>query len=174
MSKFENALEFVLPLEGGYNNIKEDAGGATNYGISLRFLKSVGEDLNGDGHVDINDIVEITHSQSAELYKKYFWDHYKLYNIQDQFIANRAFSFFVNMRGKTAATIFQRAVRACGFDIVEDGILGTKSFNLINSIHPSVYLPALRSEAAAVYRLIVANNQTQSKFLNGWLKRAYL
>ena len=35
---FQNAVKKVIQMEGGYNDIKEDRGGATNYGISLNFL----------------------------------------------------------------------------------------------------------------------------------------
>ena len=31
MSNFSNALEYLFWIEGGYNNHKNDAGGATSY-----------------------------------------------------------------------------------------------------------------------------------------------
>ena len=50
MSHFEKAVEKVLEHEGGYVDHKADPGGATNYGISLRFVKqSTGIDLDVDG-----------------------------------------------------------------------------------------------------------------------------
>ena len=47
MSTFEDAIPTILRHEGGFNNDPVDAGGATNYGVSLRWLKAQGllEDL---------------------------------------------------------------------------------------------------------------------------------
>ena len=44
MANFESAIKKTLKHEGGYNEVKGDAGGATNFGISLRFLKSIFKD----------------------------------------------------------------------------------------------------------------------------------
>ena len=49
MSLFDKCLKIVLIHEGGYSDDPDDPGGTTNYGISLRFLKSVGLEL---GDVD--------------------------------------------------------------------------------------------------------------------------
>ena len=45
MGNFEKAHEFTSRWEGGYVNHAADPGGATNFGISLRFLKSQGLDI---------------------------------------------------------------------------------------------------------------------------------
>ena len=72
---FDDALAHVLGNEGGYNDIDNDKGGATNFGISLRFLQLADEDLDGNGHVDVNDIRNITRLQAEVLYREYFWEH---------------------------------------------------------------------------------------------------
>ncbi|UCD23789.1 MAG: hypothetical protein JSW51_12245, partial [Gemmatimonadota bacterium] len=54
--KFDWALACVLHHEGGFVNNPNDPGGATDFGVSLRFLRSVGEDIDGDGDIDIDDI----------------------------------------------------------------------------------------------------------------------
>ena len=41
MVSFDTAVEFVLKNEGGLVENENDAGGITNFGISLRFLKSL-------------------------------------------------------------------------------------------------------------------------------------
>ena len=54
--RFEEAIKVILKHEGGYSNDKDDPGGATDYGISLRFLQDHDIDLNGDGKVNEMDI----------------------------------------------------------------------------------------------------------------------
>ena len=125
MSNFYDALNNVLIHEGGFVNHAADKGGATAYGISIRFLSGLPKlagDVNGDGHVDILDIQSLTEQSAAEFYKKYFWDHYRLGEIRDQRVAQKLFNFFVNMRGKTAGLIGQRAANDLGAGLVEDGI----------------------------------------------------
>lgn len=51
MSNFDTAIITVLRHEGLFVNDSDDAGGATHYGVSLRWLKSIG-DLDNDGFVD--------------------------------------------------------------------------------------------------------------------------
>ena len=54
MKKFEEAWSYVKENEGGYVNDKNDKGGATKYGVSLRFLKGLERDegdINGDGEL---------------------------------------------------------------------------------------------------------------------------
>ena len=72
MSNFEFAHKFTSKWEGGFVDHKNDPGGATNYGVSLRWLKNEGIDIDGDGKIDINDIKALTPSKAAELFKKEF------------------------------------------------------------------------------------------------------
>ena len=50
---WKRAADHVLKVEGGYVDDANDAGGATNWGISLRFVKQSGVDLDIDGDGDI-------------------------------------------------------------------------------------------------------------------------
>ena len=49
MSHFDTAIKKVLKHEGGYVDHKNDPGGATKYGISLRFIRQSNTDLDLDG-----------------------------------------------------------------------------------------------------------------------------
>lgn len=172
---FEKALETVFEHEGGYNDVKGDKGGATNYGISLRFLKLADEDIDGDGHVDANDIRALTLESAAGLYKEHFWDHYKLARVETLQLSTKMLDIFVNMRGRTAAKVCQRALEDCGHNLAVDGILGRISFGLLNEEmdrRAERLIDYIRHQQAAVYRRIVQNNPTQEKFLRGWLNRA--
>ena len=181
---FDAAFYDLMFWEGGDNVTSDevDAGGTTKYGISLRFIKNIPlseSDIDGDGHVTERDIRSLTSETAKAFYRKYFWLHYQLGNIDSEPVAVKLLNIFVNMRGRSAGRIAQRALKACGvFDVKEDGYLGPLSFDAINELTVSnslvaMYLAAIRSEQAGFYRLVVQHDQSQKKFLTGWLNRAY-
>ena len=174
---FLHALQETLQKEGRLSANSADRGGVTDYGISLRFLKTlplIDADITGDGHVTEADIHALTPSDVAKLYRKHFWDYYRLDEIRHPRIAVKAFDLLVNMRSVSAVKISQRALRACGKPVLEDGGLGSRTFAAINEIQDELrLLAAMRSEAFGLYQLIVAKDATQAGFLNGWKNRAY-
>jgi lysozyme family protein len=172
MSNFYFAIEKILMQEGYYSNDPSDPGGATKYGISLRFLKSIGEfdgDIDGNGDIDIDDIKKMSKKQAVEIYKKYWWEKYEYNRIISQGIATKVLSISINMGHIQAHKCTQRAVRAAiGHKINEDGILGKITIMNINKANPDILLASIKSEAAGFYRSL--NNPN---YINGWLNRAY-
>lgn len=182
MAEFAPAVEVLLLHEGGFVDHPDDPGGATNYGVSLRWLLSQFTveglnpdtfDFDGDGDVDANDIKLMPREAAIELYRLKWWNEYGYAQIADQAIATRMFSFSVNVGASQAHKFIQRACRACEWDLVDDGLLGPRSFGAINTIDPQRLLPALRAEAAGFYRGLVMKEKGFKTFLNGWLRRAY-
>src|ERR1017187_1693702 len=184
MADLNIALITLFKQEGLFSDDKNDPGGATNYGISLRWLKSISAiddhgiltgDLNHDGFVNVADIRSLTKQAAADLYKKYWWNQFGYGIITDQFIANKILSASVNMGGEQAARIAQRAVWSI-LDykkIDDDGVLGPKSFSMINVCPAAQLLSAIKSEMAAIYRMIIAHNPNSQEYANGWFNRAY-
>lgn len=180
MSNFDEAILTVLEHEGGFFNHPSDPGGATNYGISMRFLKQQGleqeMDIDHDGDLDIDDIRQMDLEKAKELYKRYWWDNYQYNRINSQIIATKIFDLAVNMGGKQAHKLVQRACKSCGITLQEDGILGPRTRSAINTLASSnelALLASLRSEAAGFYRSLVAAKPQFQDFINGWLNRAY-
>ena len=164
---FNAAFKEVLKHEGGYNFHPSDSGGHTNFGISLRFYKE-----NIDPMADDKTIQSLTKQDAREIYKDYFWEPYK-YDQIPHIIAVKLFSFSVNMGHKRAHKLLQRALRASGHNLVDDGILGKKTHEAISVCDPYNVLCALRSEGAGRYRYIALANPELKVFLTGWLNRAY-
>ncbi len=162
---FENALARTLRFEGGLSWHKDDNGGITNMGISLRFLRSVQPEATEEA------IRTMTHETAKELYYKYFW--LPAYDTMPEDAACRVFDMSVVSGPVQAAKCIQRALLACGHAIKDDGIIGNKTMAAIRTTKPELLLPALRSEMAAHFRCIVARDPSQHVFLDGWLKRAY-
>jgi len=192
MSNFDLAFKTVLEHEGGLVDNKHDPGGITNYGISLRWLKSLPDlvgDLDRDGDVDADDIKMMTPAKSKTFYRKEWWTKYHYDKIDNPGVAIKIMDMSVNMGAKQAHKLVQRSLRAVGLEIKDDGILGNMSFNAINIAQSQFLIPAMRcTQAGFYYALVMRNNALRknkvkkssgkqyedlSIFLIGWLRRAY-
>jgi lysozyme family protein len=175
---FDLAVNDVLAHEGGFIDHPNDKGGATAYGISLRFLRvlpDIAGDIDGDGHVDLNDVKGMTKSHAKAFYHEYFWRHYRLGEVRQPAVAVKALNLYVNMRGKTAALVLQRAVNDCryGEQINEDGIAGSATLAALNSCKPEHLVPCIQWRQWQVYKAIVDNDSSQRTFIRGWKNRAF-
>lgn len=167
---FDKSLGFLLQSEGGFNNIPEDPGGATNCGISLRFLQGAGDyelgDLDQDGDIDIKDIALITSAGAGRIYKKYFWDYFPMAAIPAQ-IAYILFDVAVNSGQKVAVKLLQ-SVLGCG----ADGVIGPNTLYCLSRIDsPQFVAEKMLTLRAEQYKQYVAQNPKLGKFLNGWMNR---
>jgi len=179
--KFTKAVEFVLKHEGGYIDDPDDPGGVTKYGISLNFIKRVGMkygDLDEDGDIDPDDIKKLTKEKAIQIYKNQWWDRYGYDRIASCEVAAKVLDLSVNVGPINAHKIVQRALRACGLPVVQDGILGPKTLSAINALEIGdrsfALVASIRSEAACHYRNIVRKFSPRfSKYERGWLNRAY-
>lgn len=174
---FEKAVEFVLSHEGGFTNDPDDPGGPTNWGISLRFLGSLSKiddsgyapgDLDKDGDVDLEDIRTMGREDAVKIYEEQWWERYKYYNIKSIQVASKVMDLSVNMGPRQAHLCVQRALRACGSRVVDDGVFGPRTTAGVNNVDPRSFMAAVRSEAAGFYRGL-----NRELYLRGWLNRAY-
>ncbi len=184
MSAFDIAIEAVLKHEGLFVDHPHDPGGATNYGVSLRWLRSLGDtdldgyvdgDLDHDGDVDADDIKQMTRAQAIELYRTRWWRP-EYDQIQSVPLAAKLFDTAINVGAAQAAKILQRAANQLAPDskrVAVDGVLGAKTLGLVAAIAVAPLLAAYRSEQARFYlELVDAQPTTRSTFLRGWLRRA--
>jgi lysozyme family protein len=161
--KFDYAFSRTLSNEGGYVNDPGDPGGETNYGISRRAYPDV-------------DIRGLTVDKAKYLYYRDYWCKSRFDRVRDCEVAAKLFDISVNFGDDQAREIVQRSLMSvyrnahlfngdCGWD---------KMIPLINCVPSNeAFLAAIRSDQAAVYRMIVHNKEPMRKFLRGWLNRAY-
>lgn len=168
------ALDFTGACEGGFVDDPVDPGGATKYGVSLRFLRGLGPvqgDVDGDGDVDADDVKALTKQQAETLFLQHFWQ--PGYDSLAAEVAIRVFDHGVNAGKKAAVRLLQQACRAHGARLDEDGVLGPRTI-VVASSHGIYLLPTYRAERAGFYRELIAHNPKFEKYRNGWLTRAYL
>lgn len=181
MSSFDAAFPVILRHEGGFVNHPNDPGGATNYGISLRWLKSIGDfdgdgildgDLDNDGDVDVDDIRLLTPVMAGNFCRIHWWDKNKYFLIYDQNVATKVLDFAFVMGDRQAHKLLQRALRAFDKRLIDDGILGQKSIAAINTTNPQCLLASYQCMGEGFFRQIALKPKLAG-FLDGWLNRVY-
>lgn len=173
--KAKKAIEFVLQNEGGYTEDKDDPGGCTNFGISLRFMQSL------ESPATKEFIKNLTKPAVIEIYKIHFWDKWELNQIEDINIAIYFLDMIVNHGIGTATEILQTAICTTLQDLSQieiDRCLGSKTIKAINSLSRILHMrtaliSSLVSLRYSYYHAICIKNPELKKFLKGWIKRAF-
>lgn len=196
--RFRAAYPKVGALEGGFVNDPLDRGGATNHGVSLRFLIAEGKidvdadgiadfDLDMDGDIDVADIRKLSKSDAMYLFQRCFWNRLDCESFPRP-IGEMLFDQGVNGGNVAANKLLQRAINDVFArfyshpdrpDLLDDdgkiGDLTRAALDWVLKL-PAAGMPALiqayRDEAADRYRGIVARDPSQRRFLDGWLRRA--
>ena len=180
-SHFDKAILITLKHEGGFVNDPVDPGGATNWGVSIRFLKTAGDgdgdgfldgDIDHDGDIDVDDIKNMTVEQARKIYRIHFWDKYKYDMIVDFTVAARLFDMTVNMGARQAGKIIQRALNNCGYQLKVDGKVDKMTFSAINCTNPELLMAEIRQEHAQFYIDLIAAKPKFEKYRTCWLRRA--
>jgi lysozyme family protein len=149
----------VLADEGGDSSNPADAGGATRFGISARAHPGV-------------DIATLTRDAAVKIYWDEWWVRFGFARLPAA-VAIKTFDLAVNMGAGNAIECLQRALRASGMPVTEDGAIGPATASAAARTEPAVLMAAMRSEFAAHYRLVAAKQNRDQAFLKGWLNRAY-
>jgi lysozyme family protein len=140
-SVFELAIPHVLLHEGGLADNKDDPGGITQFGISLRWLKAQGHDVGDfthDGDVNPDDIRKMSKDDAINLYRTYWWDKFGFSRFDFQPLATKVFDGAVNMGVKQAVILLQRVFVTEGdLAFVIDGVLGPDTIQTANSLTAS-------------------------------------
>ncbi len=161
---FVAAVTRVLRNEGGWSKDPADPGGDTRFGLSRRAYPAL-------------DLERLTEEQAIAIYFRDRWQRGRWGELPDS-LAVKLFDLSVNIGARAATQCIQRALRACARQVAEDGMLGEATIAAARGADCDALLAALRSEAAAHYRIIAAlwereRRPDADRFLEGWLRRAY-
>jgi type VI secretion system secreted protein VgrG len=174
------AIDFVLQNEGGFVDDQDDAGGATAYGITSAYLnaaKLMRYDVDGDGVITANDMHHFTRDNAREVYRSLWYSRgYDL--IKDGDIAERVFDFAVNAGQIPAIKVLQKSLNTIiGQQRIDaDGKLGIKTLNTLNKMSDEEKVKLLgqfKTDRKNFYENLISRNPKLSKFINGWVTRAY-
>lgn len=185
---FDCIISNLLFLEGGFVNNPNDSGGATNFGISCKFLKSLCEDdksllsffdKDGDSKIGISDIKNLTKEDAIYLYRNFFWEKYNFNLLPPTALVQKVFETSVNIGAKPAIKNLQKSINVFlpnNSKIVVDGIIGEKTIQAVNILESKFekILSNFVENSIAYYRLLVKQYPKNSQFLNGWINRLIL
>lgn len=177
MATVDEALAFVLKHEGSrFTNDPKDPGGATKFGISLRFVLSADGctlDLDNDGDTDERDIQLLELDDARRLYSTYFWFPGRFELVKDQSVATKVFDFAVHAGLRRSVRLLQHLlVSDFGKRLSVDGIVGPATLAAVNSVDPRRLVVAFSRAQASYYRELVSERPVLSRFIKGWLRRA--
>lgn len=162
-SGFKASLAVIRKWEGGLVDHPRDPGGITKWGISLRFLRGIGMDINGDGVVDGIDIRDLTEEQVDDIYRWHFWHK----GVCDDLPAGLDLCVFdcaVNQGTGRARRLLQAAVGA-----KVDGILGPKTMIRVRQAVPEVVIDEFMARRARHYSSL----RNVVVFGLGWFRRLF-
>jgi lysozyme family protein len=167
--RFLKALDYVLAFEGGKVDDEQDRGGKTNFGITqITFSKWLAEN-------DLEDksVFEILGEEVEAIYSIY-WNESHAALIADDKVATYLFDIAVNSGCRRSGLTLQKALKALGISITPDGMVGSVTLNLVASeaVNKTTLLTAMVAERVKFIDKIIANDNSQKKFENGWKKRA--
>ena len=182
MSDFKKCVDFILENEGGFT---VDTGGATNFGITAKYLMANRlwkYDLSKDGYIDQSEMKRFSKKDAISVYKMLFEHNY--YNkINSDDIAMRVFDMCVNAGGKIANKMLQcccNDIKAYDKDgrnydvLFIDGIVGKQTIYFINKLtNPQNLINEYKIARAKYYTALSESNPGKyGKYLKGWLNRA--
>lgn len=162
---FEDCVDYILNFEGGYVDDPRDKGGATKYGISSAFLRSIGDNTNPR---------DLTKDKAKEYYRVYFWDVLSCDNIQNKKIQILLFDTAVNMGINKAVRILQTALQIFT-PLSIDGIIGPYTLKAINISSTNSNNSELLIDLFITLRkqeyINIAMKAQNKVFIRGWFKR---
>lgn len=185
MTNFDMAVEKVLSAEGGYSDRPNDSGGATNHGISLRFLREIPDERLRKYSIfeapNEETIKHLTVDQAKLIYKGEFWLAAQLDHLNDPIVASYVMDMVVLHGIGQGVKILQRATwavtRIYNY-LTDDGVMGHDTITAVNQLCASgidheCLMSALCSERAGFCRMLVEIRPKDRENLHGWLERCY-
>ena len=166
MKKYEKIIKETIVSEGHYSNDSSDRGGETVYGISRKNWPK----FKGWEYIK-NPYDERIKKLAIEFYKDEFYDKLRCDDIFENSVSTTLFDYAVNAGRVTAVKTIQSAVGSSA-----DGIIGPITIGKINKLalkNPTdLHLKMLKAKLSK-YSGIVEHNDSQKKYLFGWVSRAF-
>jgi lysozyme family protein len=179
---FESTLPHVLAMEGGYADVKGDAGGETFRGVSrVANPKWPGWPLidaaKAEGHLTARSIDRCFENDPemerhvADLYREKYYAPLAKW-LPEGRVLDKVFDTGINTGNGKAALILQRALASAGRPVAQDGVLGPMTAKAVKTTPEDTLLRTYVAAQEGFYKDIARSSPGKGKFLKGWLRRA--
>lgn len=182
-SPFNEWVEKLLTVEGGYANRVNDRGGETMFGVTRRLaLHYLQKELPPLASWS-GEMREFRRDMAIAVYRQEFWVPLKLEQLARwcKPIAFELGDTAVNCGKRRTVLFLQRALNLLNWeqrrwpDIEEDGILGPTTIGILERITDKVrqrqLLRALDGEQYAHYAALARSDPSQEENFAGWLDK---
>lgn len=162
-SRLLKFFNYILLVEGGYSNDKNDKGGETKYGITKEIAREYGYKGN---------MRDLTKTTAQKIYEEKYYKARKLDKIKNDKMTLSIFDFSVNA-GRYGIKKAQEAVnKVYGKNVISvDGVIGPQTLKYLNKVNPAKFLSVYHNLQREYYKTLAKNDTTQNDFLTGWLNR---
>jgi len=157
----KEVLDFTLRWEGGYANVKDDPGGATNMGITQNTYNT----WRKKKELPLQTVKLLTHEEAAEIYAVLYWIPSHADRVPWP-MSVAVFDAGVNCGTLTAIKFLQRAA-----GVSDDGIWGPKTAEAVAALDPKAGALKVCEQRILYYDRIIQRNPKLEKFRKGWLNR---
>lgn len=179
MAKFEKFVPLLHEKEGKFVNDPDDAGGATNMGVTLNTYTAYCR-KKGYPKPTVERLKNMTEEVWQDIIRTMYWNVCRADDIQSQSIANMMVDWAVHSGPATSIKHVQRILK-----VKADGVVGPITLAAINSASPLPLFGNIREARLKYLGSLVANMkaydkdgneiETQAyknrKFINGWINR---
>lgn len=159
-------LDALLVREGGFVDDPVDRGGPTNYGITLGTLRAWrGTPTTTD------DVRQLSETEARAIYRSEYYEGPRIDALPAK-VQPITFDAAVNHGPGRAVRMLQGvAATTTGKAITIDGRIGPETLRVVSLAEPVDLVAGMVDTRRRFYREIAANDQSQRRFLRGWLKR---
>ncbi|CAM2143865.1 conserved protein of unknown function [Pararobbsia alpina] len=175
----DDLIDKLLPIEGGYTDDPNDAGGETNFGITIAVARAFGY---------TGDMRAMPRATAVEIYRARYWTQPRFGQVStiDPELAAMLFDIGVNMGTATGVMFLQRALNVLNKqgtaypDIALDGGVGAMTIAALTAFKTqrgAAGLTVLRSmvnaQRSVRYIEIAEHTYTNENFEFGWQQRTF-
>ena len=169
-SSVARMIDDILRNEGGFVNHANDRGGPTNFGITIKTLAA----WRSPAPVDVADVRSLKIAEAKLIYDTNYFTRPKLDKLPAS-IQPVMFDMSINHGPATAVKLLQQLLNDSGNACSVDGGIGDETIRCAQAAATSMGIGLINGLVArriALFKQIVAGDESQRVFLAGWLNRA--